>query len=81
MIDPSDLAFPRPGDLCGNGAVAGMTIRTWLVGQVLAGITTDYSNSAEGPRDTAKMAVAVADAVIAALNAEVSPTVTTQYKL
>ncbi len=74
MIDPNAPAFPCTEDNEYRGGDNGISIRTWLAGQALAGLTVGFPDSAEGPVDIAKMAVATADAVIAALNASDAPT-------
>lgn len=65
-MKPNDLAFPSD-----RLAYPGMSIRTWLAGQALAGLCTPQDGDlAEGPKEAGPMAVRMADATIAALNKE-----------
>lgn len=67
-IDPNSPAFSRASSPPYCNEQSGMSIRTWLAGQALAGFTVrgEYSTTA------AFNAVAFADATIAELN-RVSP--------
>lgn len=73
-INPDAPAFPCSEDNDYRGGDNGMTIRTWLVGQTMNGMCFDIEN--DDLNVVARNAVRIADAVVAALNAEAVPTET-----
>ena len=86
-IDPDDMAFPMPPVYDAEAkrmipGYVGMTIRTWLAGQALAGLCTDTNQETDWDERTLKLPVAealviaavqLADDLIAELNRETTP--------
>lgn len=66
MIKPDDPAFPLTGEQFTSRLPTGMTIRTWLAGQALAGLSG--TGNIQSGETIASAAVIAADRVIAKLN-------------
>ncbi len=65
-----EYAFPVPWDAPGNVYHTGMTVRTWLAGQALAGVSVDeliVKKHQSQQEVLAQVAVQIADRVLAEL--------------
>ncbi len=69
--DPSEFAFPLlPCEY--GGPQHGLTKREWFAGMVMQGLVTNVGKGNEEPERWARASVVLADALIAALNHEVT---------